>query len=54
MRKYFIDRVAEEAEPVLCLVKCFREEDEVGTVAGCGFNVDSPQLDIFAVDQLRF
>ena len=41
-------------EPVFSLVEDFRHEDQVGTVLGCRFNVNTSQFDVVGVHELRF
>lgn len=51
---YFVVRVAEKAKPVFDLVEGFGEEDEVWTIVGSGFDVDSSKFNTFSVYELRF
>lgn len=50
----FIVGIAEKAEPVFNLIEGFREENEVRTIVGSGFDVDSSEFDAFRVYKLRF
>lgn len=51
---YFVGGVGEEVEPVLSLVECLGEEDEVGAVVGRGLDVDASELDVLGIDAFGF
>ena len=51
---YLVRWIGEEVEPILGLVECFGEEDEVGAVGGGGLDVHASQFDVFGVDAFRF
>ena len=51
---YFVGGVGEEVEPVLSLVECLGEEDEVGAVVGRGLDVDASELDVLGIYAFGF
>ena len=51
---YFVLGIAKKAKPILDLVECFREEDEIGTIIGGGFDVHASKFDTFCIYELRF
>jgi len=50
----FVLGIAKKAKPILDLVECFREEDEIGTIIGGGFDVHASKFDTFCIYELRF
>lgn len=51
-RGYLVGRIREKVEPVLGLVECLGEEDEIGAVGRGGLDVHAAQPDVLGVNAL--